>query len=236
MNRDEDTLNNNPLHSTFKETMPKTLTRREFLKLAAGATAATGLAPAVRSIVIEPFVRPPEELLPGQATWYASTCRQCPAGCGIIVRTINGRAKKIEGNPLHPLNRGKLCARGQAGLQVLYNPDRLKNAVRQSGGRGSRQFEPLYWPEALDLLSDKIAALSSAERIALGCPFLPDAWHHRQRFGQLETSRSRGDWPQKKEPHRTGRYHIQAGPAPRKKLEIAARRHCDPPALIAGHK
>ena len=166
MNRDEDTLNNNPLHSTFKETMPKTLTRREFLKIAAGATAATGLAPAVRSIVIEPFVRPPEELLPGQATWYASTCRQCPAGCGIIVRTINGRAKKIEGNPLHPLNRGKLCARGQAGLQVLYNPDRLKNAVRQSGGRGSRQFEPLYWPEALDLLSDKIAALSNAERIA----------------------------------------------------------------------
>ena len=166
MNRDEDTLNNNPLHSTFKETMPKTLTRREFLKIAAGATAASGLAPAVRSIVIEPFVQPPEEVLPGQATWYASTCRQCPAGCGIIVRTINGRAKKIEGNPLHPLNRGKLCARGQAGLQVLYNPDRLKNAVRQSGGRGSRQFEPLYWPEALDLLSDKIAALSNAERIA----------------------------------------------------------------------
>ena len=146
--------------------MPKTLTRREFLKIAAGATAASGLAPVVRSIVIEPFVRPTEEVLPGQATWYASTCRQCPAGCGIIVRTINGRAKKIEGNPLHPLNRGKLCARGQAGIQVLYNPDRLKNAVRQTGGRGSRQFEPLYWPEALDLLSDKIASLSSAERLA----------------------------------------------------------------------
>ena len=146
--------------------MPKTLTRREFLKIAAGATAASGLAPVVRSIVIEPFVRPTEEVLPGQATWYASTCRQCPAGCGIIVRTINGRAKKIEGNPLHPLNRGKLCARGQAGLQVLYNPDRLTNAVRQSGGRGSRQFEPLYWPEALDLLGEKIAALSSAERLA----------------------------------------------------------------------
>lgn len=166
MNRDEGTLNNNALRSTFKETMPKTLTRREFLKIAVGATAATGLAPALRRIVIEPFVQPPEEALPGRATWYASTCRQCPAGCGIIVRTINGRAKKIEGNPLHPLNRGKLCARGQAGLQVLYNPDRLKNAVRQSGGRDSRQFEPLYWPEALDLLRDKIAALSSVERLA----------------------------------------------------------------------
>src|SRR3990172_9375587 len=146
--------------------MSKKLTRRDFIKITAGATVATGLAPAARRVVIEPFVDPPEETLPGQATWYASTCRQCPAGCGIVVRTINGRAKKIEGNPLHPLNQGKLCARGQAGLQVLYNPDRLRNAVRQSGGRGSRQFEPLYWPEALDLLSDKIAALSNAERIA----------------------------------------------------------------------
>ncbi len=154
--------------------MPKTLTRRDFLKIAAGATAATGLAPVVRNIVIEPFVHPPEEELPGQATWYASTCRQCPAGCGIIVRTINGRAKKIEGNPLHPLNRGKLCARGQAGLEVLYNPDRLKNAVRQTGGRGSRKFEPLYWPEALDLLSDKIAALSSTGRLAFLAGLMPD--------------------------------------------------------------
>jgi anaerobic selenocysteine-containing dehydrogenase len=101
--------------------MPKSLTRREFLKIAAAATAATGLVPTARSLVIEPFINPPEEVLPGQATWYASTCRQCPAGCGIVVRTINGRAKKIEGNPVHPLNRGKLCARGQAGLQVLYN-------------------------------------------------------------------------------------------------------------------
>ena len=153
--------------------MPKSLTRQGFLKIAAGATIATGLAPAVRKIIIEPFVHPPEEELPGQATWYASTCRQCPAGCGIVVRTINGRAKKIEGNPLHPLNRGKLCARGQAGLQVLYNPDRLKNAVRQSGGRDSRQFEPLYWSEALDLLSGKIAALSSMERLAFFGGLMP---------------------------------------------------------------
>ena len=108
------------------------LSRRDFLKIAAGTTAATGFAPAMRRIVLEPFVRPPEDVLPGQAVWYASTCRQCAAGCGIVVRVINGRAKKIEGNPLHPLNRGKLCARGQAGLQVLYNPDRLKNAVRQT--------------------------------------------------------------------------------------------------------
>lgn len=154
--------------------MTAKLSRRNFLKLTAAATAATGLAPAVRHIPLEPFVRPPEEVLPGKATWYASTCRQCAAGCGILVRVVNGRAKKIEGNPLHPLNQGKLCARGQAGLQVLYNPDRLKNAVRQSGGRGSRQFEPLYWPEALDLLADKITALGSPTRLAFLGGLMPD--------------------------------------------------------------
>jgi anaerobic selenocysteine-containing dehydrogenase len=154
--------------------MTKEFSRRDFLKIAAAATVATGFAPAVRHVVLEPYVRPPEEVLPGQATWYASTCRQCPAGCGIIVRVVNGRAKKIEGNPLHPLNQGKLCARGQAGLQVLYNPDRLKNAVRQVGGRGSRKFEPLYWPEALDLLAEKITTLSNPGRLAFLGGLMPD--------------------------------------------------------------
>ena len=158
--------------------MTKKLSRRDFLKVTAGAAVATGFAPAVRKIIIEPFVRPPEETLPGKATWYASTCRQCPAGCGIIVRTINGRAKKIEGNPNHPLNRGKLCARGQAGLQVLYNPDRLKNAVLQSGGRGSSKFEPLYWPDALELLAQKITTLSDPTRLAFLGGLMPDHLYH----------------------------------------------------------
>lgn len=144
------------------------------MKVAAGATAATGLSPAIKRVVFEPFVQPPEEALPGKATWYASACRQCPAGCGIVVRTINGRAKKIEGNPLHPLNQGKICARGQAGLQVLYNPDRLKNPVRQTGGRGSRQFEPLYWADAIDLVTQKIASLGNPNRLAFLTGLLSD--------------------------------------------------------------
>jgi anaerobic selenocysteine-containing dehydrogenase len=154
--------------------MTRKLSRRDILKIGAGAAAATGLAPVIKGIAFEPFVEPPEAILPGQAAWYASTCRQCAAGCGIVVRTINGRAKKIEGNPLHPLNRGKLCARGQAGLQALYNPDRLKNAVLQSGGRDSRQFVPLYWPEALSLLKEKIVNLSSPDRLVLFGGLMPD--------------------------------------------------------------
>src|SRR5664279_1857719 len=105
--------------------MTEKISRRAFLKAGLASTAAatvlTGCKFPQRWVNLEPYVIPPEEQLAGQATWYASTCRQCPAGCGIIVRVMNGRALKIEGNPLHPLNKGKLCARGQAGVQLLYN-------------------------------------------------------------------------------------------------------------------
>ena len=145
--------------------MAHRVSRRGFLKIAAGASVVAGLSPTVRRVALEPFVRPPEEELPGRATWYASTCRQCPAGCGVIVRVINGRARKIEGNPSHPLNRGKLCARGQAGLQVLYNPDRLQSAVRQTGGRGSRRFEPVQWAEATDQLASALKGVGGRARV-----------------------------------------------------------------------
>src|SRR3990172_4838369 len=150
--------------------MTHRISRRDFLKIGATGAAVAVLAGCQqprRWITLEPYVRPPEEQLAGQATWYASTCRQCPAGCGILVRIMNGRAVKIEGNPEHPLNRGKLCARGQAGLQVLYNPDRLPGPVRQVQ-RGSRQFERLDWNEAINLLHSKAQAAESGVAVWLG--------------------------------------------------------------------
>ncbi len=155
----------------------KPVSRRNFLKLTAGAGAAVGLGSTIRNVVLEPFVQPPESELPGRATWFASTCRQCPAGCGITVRVINGRPRKIEGSPTHPLNRGKLCARGQAGLQLLYNPDRLRNTVRQKNGRGSREFEPMAWDVALDQLTSSFQGLSSPEAVGFLGGLLPDHLH-----------------------------------------------------------
>ncbi|RME45168.1 MAG: twin-arginine translocation signal domain-containing protein, partial [Chloroflexi bacterium] len=150
--------------------MSQTITRRQFLKVSAVASAATVISGCTVNLqqaeYLETYVHPPEEGLPGQDLWYASTCRQCPAGCGIIVRVSEGRARKIEGNPLHPLNQGKLCARGQAGLQVLYNPDRVRNALQQTGGRGSKQFEPLYWDDALQLLTERLQSISDPAGIA----------------------------------------------------------------------
>jgi anaerobic selenocysteine-containing dehydrogenase len=140
--------------------------RRNFLKIAVGSAAATGIASAARQAERVPYVVPPEEALPGEATWYASTCGECQAGCGLLARVINGRPRKLEGNPRHPLNRGKLCTRGQAGLNVLYDPDRLKNAVRQSGGRNSRKFDAIPWDEALSQIFDAIDTIGDPQRIA----------------------------------------------------------------------
>lgn len=135
------------------------ISRRNFLKVGAAGTATAILAgcgpETERFVELQPYVRAPEEQLAGIPNWYASTCRMCPAGCGIIVRIMNGRAVKIEGNPEHPVNRGKLCARGQAGLQLLYNPDRVTGAVRQEE-RGSRDFEPVPWNEAINTLYETI--------------------------------------------------------------------------------
>ncbi len=129
------------------------LDRRDFLKLG-GATAFAALFGGCERIPkkIIPFVIPPENYTLGESLWYASVCRQCPAGCGIVVRVSEGRAKKIEGNPLHPVNRGKLCARGQAGLQVLYHPERLGKPLLLDGPRGSGKFREASWEEALLVL------------------------------------------------------------------------------------
>ena len=62
----------------------------------------------------------------------------------------------------------KICARGQAGLQDLYNPDRLRNAIKQSGGRGSRKFEALYWEDAIALLIQKLAGIDPVRVSFLG--------------------------------------------------------------------
>ncbi len=70
-------------------------------------------------------------MLTGKATWYASTCRECPAGCGILAKNREGRVIKVEGNPLHPINKGKICMRGQAALQAIYNPRQDQNPVAE---------------------------------------------------------------------------------------------------------
>jgi len=139
------------------------VTRRDFMKIAAtsaaGAVVFAGCSIPEREFQIQSPVRIPEDVLAGGDAWYASVCRQCLAGCGIIVRVMEGRAKKIEGNPDHPLNRGKLCARGLAGVQLLYHPDRVARPLIRTGERGRAEFRSVSWDEALRELTQRLQNL-----------------------------------------------------------------------------
>lgn len=133
------------------------LRRRDLLKII-GVTAAGSLLPGCEREVhnLVPYLLPDDEIVPGVANWYASVCQECEAGCGILVRVMEGRAKKIEGNPDHPLNRGKLCARGQAALQGLYNPDRIRGPLKREGDRGRMAFRPISWEEGLEIWVEQL--------------------------------------------------------------------------------
>ena len=141
--------------------MTKEISRRHFIKI--GGAAALGMTVLSgctwnlqRTARMEMYVQAPEYTLPGEDFWFATTCRMCPAGCGTVVRVSNGRARKIEGNPDHPVSRGGLCARGQAGLQLLYHPDRLGQILVRTGERGQGQWGATDWEQILGRLAEII--------------------------------------------------------------------------------
>jgi molybdopterin-containing oxidoreductase family iron-sulfur binding subunit len=147
--------------------MPE-IDRRGFLKLAgasAGAAAAAGCSDHVEKLI--PYVVQPEQVTPGNPVWYASTCRECSAGCGVHVKTREGRPIKLEGNPDHPINKGRLCAKAQASVERTYHPDRYHGPQRR-GATG--QLEAVSWDEALAQVAAAIRENPSRARVLGGDP------------------------------------------------------------------
>lgn len=141
------------------------MNRRDFVKIIAIGSATAGLPGCTQKIPekLIPYVIPVEEIVPGKALWYSTVCRECPAGCGMRVRVREGRAVKAEGNPEHPLNRGKLCSRGQSALQGLYHPDRLQTPLRRDE---QGVLQPIGWEEAEHWLAGRIQVLIKEGRAA----------------------------------------------------------------------
>jgi len=160
--------------------------RRSFIKLTAisGTSAALASCGSPENTLIR-FV-PDEDIVPGQAVWKPSVCPSCASGCGLTVRVMDAEAdvvrggqagivqilaaKKLEGSPMYPVNRGALCARGQASIQVTYHPDRITQPLKRSGDRGSGQYAAISWDDAIKELVARLDALTTAgTQKALAC-------------------------------------------------------------------
>ncbi len=138
------------------------------MKLAAVGGASFATEKGLKKVgKLVPYVVPPENVSPIAWTGLATTCRECPAGCGMHVRHINGRIIKAEGNPEHPVNRGGLCPRGQSALQGIYDPDRLKEIqTRERTGpfrRESRDTALARIGEWIRKANGRIAIMSRVE-------------------------------------------------------------------------
>lgn len=143
------------------------MSRKQFLALlsASAAFAAAGCSDYRDKGEIVPYSKKPEEITPGVPNAYASTCTSCDQSCGILIKTREGRPIKVDGNPDHPVNKGKICARGQASILNLYDPHRLRKPSR---GSSSGNAGDLTWNQAdIDITKALVSNISAGRKIAI---------------------------------------------------------------------
>lgn len=83
----------------------------------------------------------------------------CHGTCGVLAHVKNGKLVKIEGNPEHPWNQGRICARCLAMTQYVYHPDRLTRPLKRVGERGEGKWQEISWDEAYDLIEEKMGKI-----------------------------------------------------------------------------
>ncbi len=146
----------------FAEELPvgearRGLERRDFFKImglsAAALASACSRAP-VKKVV--PHLEAPEEVTPGAALWYASTCGACAAHCGVLLKTRDGRPIKVEGNDAHPVSEGGVCAVGQASLLGLYDAARARGPLMKG--------KPAAWSAVDERARAGLAAAASGQK------------------------------------------------------------------------
>jgi len=142
--------------------MTRNISRRDFLKMGATGAASAAVLGALKNVMTAQAAT--EKAVNIQTALdekiVASTCHLCSAGCGILVRVADGKAVKLEGNPMHPVNQGSLCPKGQAAPELLYNPDRLTDPMKRD--RASGILAPIKWDEAIQLVTQKLNDLREA--------------------------------------------------------------------------
>jgi Fe-S-cluster-containing dehydrogenase component/anaerobic selenocysteine-containing dehydrogenase len=149
--------------------------RRDFMKLFSASSIAATAACVQRPVeMVIPYVQQPVDSFPGEAVHYATTCGECAGGCGVMVRTREGRPTKVEGLPDHPINNGRLCATGQSAIQGLFHPERMAAPKI----RFANTKEAVSWEDVYKRLS---ATLNNTQKIGI---FTPGSTGHRNEFLQ----------------------------------------------------
>ena len=142
------------------------MSRKHFLALlsASAAFAAAGCSNYRDKGDIIPYTKKPEEITLGTADHYASTCTGCQHACGILIKTREGRPIKVDGNPEHPVNKGKICVKGQGHILNLYDPERLQDPMIVESGILSKSS----WKETdTKIIAALTAAVNQKKEIAL---------------------------------------------------------------------
>ena len=171
----------------FQETAPcnilnPDMNRRRFLlisgTLAAGATVRNLVQPASAAALVTGQNPPDATEVDAGVQVIMSVCQNCHSRCGILARVKDGVLLKIDGNPYHPNNfdpderppygtpvdvakqkPGRLCAKGHAGVQVVYDPYRIKQPLKRVGPRGSGQWKAITWEQAFQEIAAKLKPL-----------------------------------------------------------------------------
>jgi anaerobic selenocysteine-containing dehydrogenase len=155
------------------------LTRRDFLKVSGGVAALTQIHPASAQEWLAQVGKAGSQpdKVGSDAKLVRSVCLMCHSGCGIQGTIVNGELVKLDGNPYHPntydyvakgdiveesdldgglggKDVGTLCAKGQAGIYALYNPNRLKHPLKRVGPRGSGKWKTISWEQAMKEITE----------------------------------------------------------------------------------
>ena len=140
------------------------LTRRVFLRT--GVLGAAGLALGSRLDKLLYAFEKDGDLYSFQRairpfTLIPSVCLQCQAGCGLLGMVVDGELIGVLGNPRYPNNKGGLCARAIAGVNLAYDPERILYPLKRRGERGGNQWERMSWQEAIREISSRLVGLRS---------------------------------------------------------------------------
>lgn len=147
-----------------KDEAIKTISRKNFLKLAGMGTGGVVLGTAMFSDLWAVPQRTLDRLIQGRGeeTWINTVCGQCPGGCGLRIRRVDGVPVYVKGNPIFPVNRGGVCPMAHTSMEVLFHPDRVRNPLERNGQRGQSSWQDRDWDQVISTLGDRLRTLKAA--------------------------------------------------------------------------